>query len=84
MMVIVCSSVSTVPVVRDGRSGVRFPAGVRHSFLPEMSKMTLGVQPAYFPQNTGAPSAAVKRNGYEDEYVLHCKNGWSHATAPSI
>ena len=30
MVIIVSSSASTVPVVRDGRSGVQFPVGVNN------------------------------------------------------
>lgn len=51
MMIIVISSVSTVPVVRAGRSGVRFPVGVSHFVLRRNVQIGDAVRPVYFLQN---------------------------------
>jgi len=52
MMMIVSSSVCTVPVVLAGRSGVRFPVGVSHFVLRRNVQIGSEVRPVYLLKNT--------------------------------
>lgn len=63
MMVIVSSSMSTVPVVRAGRSGVRFLVSVRHFVLRRNVQVGSGIRPLYFLKNTNNFSPGGKAEG---------------------